>query len=334
MTNINQERGGPDDGRPWYRQPFDVARAVPLDRASLAAIGEAYLDALERKDSSALALAEEVWATENTARLEFGEGLLWRAAIEATDFRISVVDPATGQAAFQAVYLIEGRPALVAIRVGVERGMITEVEHLIDRNVAPQAMELLATPRAAMLDDLPPQQRSSRALMIHAAHAYFDALTGEDGRIAPFTHDCVRHEQGYRTAFNPVPGRGTPRAELPDLSTETGRFLSRLSMMTCEEQIDTQIFNGIKRIWPRRVVAVDEAKGLVATFPLFVHDGTRRPVAPGSDAAKRGGLAMVLNMVTMETFAIRDDRIHAVEAFPFVTIPYGAGDGWTPARAR
>ena len=43
---------------------------------------------------------------------------------------------------------------------------------------------------------------------------------------------------------------------------------------------------------------------------------------------------MILNMVTMETFGIRNGRIQEVEAFPFVTFTYGLGDGWTPAAGR
>jgi hypothetical protein len=27
-------------------------------------------------------------------------------------------------------------------------------------------------------------------------------------------------------------------------------------------------------------------------------------------------------------------KIHAVEVFPFVTIPYGLGNGWTPGSGR
>ena len=30
----------------------------------------------------------------------------------------------------------------------------------------------------------------------------------------------------------------------------------------------------------------------------------------------------------------RGGKIHEVEAFPFVTLPYGLGDGWSPATGR
>ena len=43
---------------------------------------------------------------------------------------------------------------------------------------------------------------------------------------------------------------------------------------------------------------------------------------------------MVTNLTTMETFGIRGGQIHEVEAFPFVTTPYGTGNGWSNATAH
>ena len=337
---------GAQTARPWYKQPWDPARVQPCDRACLVGFLDGYMSALVSKDRSGLALAEEVWFTENTARLDLGEGTLWRRPVAMTPFKIVAADPLTGQVAAQTVLNIQGRPALVAIRLKIERRMISEVEQLIDPNVAPEAMELLKTPRAVMVDDLPqpPAARkgqgksapagpairpNSRDYMIYAANAYFDALTGEDGHIAPFADECIRHEQGYQTVNNAKPGRAAPSPVIPPPNSLFGR----LSTMTCEQQISTRIFNGVKKIWPRRALIVDEQKGLVATFPLFVHDGTKRHVEP-TDFASNEGVGMVLNMVTMETFAIHNDKIYGVEAFPFVTFQYGLGDGWTPAKAR
>jgi hypothetical protein len=78
----------------------------------------------------------------------------------------------------------------------------------------------------------------------------------------------------------------------------------------------------------RRALIIDEQKQTVGTFPLFVHDGTRRGAA--ADASP----GMLQNLVTMETFSVRGGLIHHVEAAPFVTIPYGLGNGWTPGAGR
>jgi hypothetical protein len=314
--------------KPWYKQPWDASRVKPCDRACLAGIADLYLQALQSKDHSQLPLAEVVTVTENTAHLDLGEGSLWRRPVKLTPFKIVVADPTSGQVAVQTVVELQGKPAMLALRLKVERGMITEIEQLYDSNVAPQAMELLTTPRPTLVDDVPKAQRSSREVLAYAANAYFDALTGEDGRIAPFADDCVRHEQGYQTVNNKTPGRFAPSPAPPPT---TGPF-AKFSMMTCSDQVSTGIFNFITRIWPRRLV-IDEQKGLVASFPMFVEDGVKRHVEP-NDYANNQGAGMVLNMVTMETFGIRGDKIHEIEAFPFVTFQYGLGDGWTPTASR
>ncbi|BBC72548.1 conserved hypothetical protein [Altererythrobacter sp. B11] len=316
--------------KPWYKQPWDPANVKPCDRACLVGIMDGYLAALQSKDMSSLPLAEQVIATENTGKISIGTGLFWRARMEPTSFRITVADPVQGQVAVQSVMNIDGRTAMVAIRLRVERNMITEAEHFYDRNVAPEAMELLTTPRPTLLADVPKDKRMSREFLTYAAESYFDALTGEDGSIAPFADECVRYEQGYQTVNNKQPGRASPTPRLPDPNTEMGRFFIKLSTMTCKEQVDTGVFGGIKRIWPHRALVVDEQKGLVATFPFFVHDGVRETVEGGLPRPQDGA-GMVLNLTTMETFGIRDGKIYEVEAFPFVTIPYGTNDGWTHA---
>jgi hypothetical protein len=119
-----------------------------------------------------------------------------------------------------------------------------------------------------------------------------------------------------------------PRPALPDPHTAQGRNQIEFSMLTCAQQIDTKTFAYMKRIRPRRALVVDEQRGLVATFPLFMHDGTRRGAPPDASPG------MLQNLVTMEVFAIRGGLIHHVEAFPFVTLPYGLGNGWTPGSGR
>ncbi|MBF8270170.1 MAG: hypothetical protein HW386_1879 [Gammaproteobacteria bacterium] len=311
---------------------WDASVYQPCDRACLVAHMDRYTDAILTKDRSKLPLSLDTRFTENTAQLEIGEGYLWRGAIKATGFKFHIADPLNGQTAIGTVFNIEDRPALVSIRLKIERGQILEIEHMVGRDVAPEAMELLQTPVSLLTSDVPAAERSPREIMVAAANAYFAALTGDDGKIAPFHEDCVRHENGYRTVNNDKPGRAAPSPAIPPPDSMFGK----LSVMTCEEQVSTRIFSGIKKIWPRRILIVDEQKGVVAAFPLFIHDGTRRPVETVGLSASPGPnrMAMLLNMVTMESFAIRNGKIMHVEAFPFVTFPYGLGNGWTPGSGR
>src|SRR5262249_50570661 len=144
-----------------------------------------------------------------------------------------------------------------------------------------------------------------------------------------FAQDCVRHEQGYQTVNWPEPGgRMMPGPVMPNPNTELGKQQLSFSIMTCTQQIDSKTFAYMKYIHPRRTLIVDEQKGLVATFPLFIHDGIRR------GAPEDAPPGMIQNLITMETFGIRDGLIHEVEVFPFVTVPYGWGNGWTIGSGR
>ena len=117
-------------------------------------------------------------------------------------------------------------------------------------------------------------------------------------------------------------------------NTEQGKAQLAFSMLTCEQQISApspqggKTFSYMKHIRPRRALIIDEQKGLVGMFPLFVHDGTRRGAPPDAPPG------MLQNLVTMETFPIRGGLIHEVEVFPFVTLPYGLGNGWTEGSGR
>ena len=151
---------------------WDTARVKPCDRACLVGIMDRYLDAMIRHDAKGLPLERDVRLTENTAPMPVGEGVLWRARVEPTTFKLHVADPITGQVGLQTVLNVEGRPALVAIRLKVERLRILEIEQLYDRNVAPQAMELLHAPRPQLLADVPAAQRTSREGLLWAMETF------------------------------------------------------------------------------------------------------------------------------------------------------------------
>lgn len=183
------------------------SRVKDCDRQCLIGFMDGYKDAIYKHDPKAVPpLAIDVRMTENTGHMEVGEGVLWRSKVEPTAFKIFLADPVTGQVALQARLTILGRSALVAVRLKVDRGHITEIEQLYDRNINDAAIPLLTTPRPGLVTDMPASERESRDVLYYAANSYFDALEGDDGKIAAFADDCVRHENGYQTVNNPPPG--------------------------------------------------------------------------------------------------------------------------------
>jgi hypothetical protein len=306
------------------------SRVKDCNRECLVGTMDGYMEAIYKHDPKAVPpLAVDVRMTENTGRMDVGEGVLWRSKVEPTSFKIYVADPVTGQVALQSRLLIQGRSALVAVRLKVDRGQISEVEQLYDRNINDAAIPLLTTPRPGLVTDIPSAERSSREVLAYAANSYFDALEGDDGKIAAFADDCARHENGYQTVNNPPPGgRMMPAPPLPNPDTPQGREQLKFSMLTCAQQIDSKIFAYMKHIRPRHALIVDQQKGVAAMFVLFVHDGTRRGAAPDAPPG------MLMNAMIVESFGVRGGKIHEVEAMPFVTIPYGLGDGWTEGSGR
>jgi hypothetical protein len=304
---------------------WDKVDKKECDRACLVAIMDGYMNAIFKQDiNSTPPLSMDVRMTENTGKMDVGEGVLWRTKTEPTGFKIYVADPVNGQVALQTRLMIGGRNALVAVRLKVDRRKIQEIEQLYDRDINDAAIPLLTTPVPILTEDVPLKKRASRDMLYRIANTYFDALEGDNGKIGAFSDECVRHENGYQTVNNPSPGgRMMPAPFIPTADTPQGKEMLRFSMLTCAGQINEKAFAHMKHIRPRRTLIIDEAKQIVGTFPLFVHDGTSRTAKPGDPPG------MMLNLVTMETFAIRDGLIHHVEAAPFVTLPYGLGNGWT-----
>ncbi|MCU1339503.1 MAG: hypothetical protein JWO19_5084 [Bryobacterales bacterium] len=300
------------------------------DRACLVAIMDRYMDALYKHDPKAVpTLAKDYRMTENTGVMEVGEGVLWRNRLQPTPFKIYIVDPVSGQVAQQGRLQVTGgrggpSDRLFVVRLKVDRGEIQEIEQLWASGINAAALPLLTTPPPILTTDVPPAETISRDAMLRVASSYFDALEGDNGKIAAFAPDCVRNENGYQTVDNPPPGgRNMPGPNMP-----TDPEALRFSMLSCEQQISEKTFAYMKHIRPRRVLILDEQKQIVGTFPLFVHDGTRRGAPPDAPPG------MLQNLVTMETFGVRGGQIHNVTVMPFVTIPYGLGNGWTPGSGR
>ena len=112
------------------------SRVKDCNRECLVGFMDGYMDALYKHDPKAVPpLALDIRMTENTGRMEVGEGVLWRSKVEPTSFKIYVADPVTGQVALQARLMIQGRSALVAVRLKVDRGHISEIEQLYDRAI-------------------------------------------------------------------------------------------------------------------------------------------------------------------------------------------------------
>jgi hypothetical protein len=217
------------------------------------------------------------------------------------------------------------KPLIIALRLKVVNGQITEIEHVLARNLRPDAVANLARARPEFVTPLSPASRLPRQQMVNIADSYFEAIEHANGKLAPFADDCVRRENGGQTTHNakPVPW------PVPLGSKQADDAMAYLGTLSCSDQLDTHVMDFITRLWPRRHEIVDEELGIVFSFPLFNHRGGTGTVkiynVPGVDSLPLGGSSS--SMQAGELFKIDGGRITAVEAMG-ASLPYGTRSGW------
>ena len=306
--------------------PIGGGVAPPCDRACMTGMVDRYLAALVRHDPAGLPLNRDVKFTENTARLKVGSEGLWVAASEPpSGFRIYAVDVGAGQVGFYGVMKERDRPLIIALRLKLVNGQITEIEHVLARNLRADAVQNLAKPRPEFVTQLPTANRLPRQQMVSIADSYFEAIEHANGKLAPFADDCVRRENGGQTTHNahPVPW------PVPLGSKQADDAMAYIGTLSCSDQLDTHVMDFITRLWPRRHEIVDEELGIVFSFPMFNHRGGSGTIkiynVPGTDSLPLGGSSS--NLQAAELFKIDRGRIIGVEAMG-ASLPYGTKSGW------
>ena len=306
--------------------PVGSGVAPPCDRACMIGIVDRYLAALVRHDPAGLPLNHDAKFTENTARLKVGSEGLWVGASELpTGFRIYAIDVDAGEAGFYGVMKERDRPLIIALRLKVVNGQMTEIEHVLARGLRAEAAKNLALPRPEFTTVVPPASRLPRQQMINIADSYFEAIEHANGKLAPFADNCVRRENGMQTTHNakPVPW------PVPLGSKQADDAMAYIGTLSCSDQLDTHVMDFITRLWPRRHEIVDQELGLVLSFPMFQHRGGSGTIkiyhVPDADSLPLGGSSS--NMQAGEIFKIDHGRIVAIEAMG-VFLPYGTKSGW------
>jgi hypothetical protein len=295
-------------------------------RAPLVELMDQYLAALVKHDPSGVPLASHVRMVENTVVTLIGKGL-WETSTggETTDYKIYVADPVLGQIGYMGLLEENGKPIQLGVRLKLENGEITEIDHMIWRQISDPMPEGLITPRPGLVEELDESERVSREEMVKAAMAYYDAIEQSDGNVAPFADECQRHEGGITSANNQAP--------LPNDADAIGS-LAQFGRMKCGEQLSTGVMRYITDINQRRLAAVDEEMGLVMLFSMFNHDGEPNPLpiknVPGfTERENKWGQ---FNVGAAHIFKIRNGKIYEIEAMACVGIPYQVSDGWSCTR--
>jgi hypothetical protein len=304
------------------------SRAASCDRACLEGWVDRYFAAVIADDPRAVPLSRNVRFTENGQVLPPGEGL-WKSMKSAGSYRLTVADADAGQIALITT-VVEDHPdpaqgvgALLALRLKVADGQVTEIEQIIERNEqTAQRVEALGTPRAAFSTPIPPARRMSRAALIETANKYFTGMQRNDGKgDYPFHERCDRIENGGRATNVPTPAGQTR----PDPRTATGYS----GQWTCREQFESGLLYFVSRIRDRRYVAVDQERGVVAVFAFFDHmAGSTRNFTRPDGRPTTAGPAQPWTWEILEFFKVEDGQLAEIEAF-LTRPPYGMLSGWS-----
>jgi hypothetical protein len=317
--------------------PNIMQAAQTCDRQCLVNMMKSYLAALVAHDPKAVPFDKDVKFTENTANIPVGDGLWVTASGGPTDFQVYAADPVTQQVAGLFMMKENGhQDVLFGVRLALRRGKISEAEHHVVRENLTRAMPNLQKPRPGLVENQAPEDRTPRDQMLDIGLAYYDALTGEDGTLAPFAAECERRENGSTSVGGKRSAAKSTEAkpQFPPPSAGDSE-MAKLGMAlaaapnTCEGQISAGVWAYITEIKNRRLLVIDEQKGLAVGFSNFYHDSKLKTAKlkgiPGMDTVP--SYQGVFNMPAIHFFKIKKGKIFDIEATGLVE-PYGCKTGW------
>jgi hypothetical protein len=321
---------------------FAIVLAVPsvssaqpggCDRACLTGFIDRYLDALVAHDPAKAPLAAGYKYTENGQRLVLPDGF-WNSVAGKGTYRLDVVDTVAGQAA--AFVTMREEPAnavLMAVRLRVQNGRITEIEKIVARSDMAvngvKNLEAMGKPRDAFMRATPQADRASRAELVRVANMYFTGMQQNDGKGQyPFADDCHRLENGAITTNappGPPRGGGPAPATRPDPRTAS----SYSAQWTCREQFESGLLHFVSRIRDRRYLVVDQERGLVLAFAFFDHPaGKTRTFRTPDGRSITAGPQQPWTWEIAEVFKVEKGLLHEIEAV-LERSPYGMTSGWS-----
>jgi len=297
-------------------------------RACLESLVDQYIAAMVAHEPERLPLAQGVRFTENGQELRLGDGL-WATASAPGHYKLYAVDPEGGQVGFYGTVFENGTPVLLALRLKVDYGLVSEIETIVARPAAigssafPSAGKVLEQrghPRPQFLEDVPRAERMSRADLVRIANSYFTGLGGNTGQnTAPFWPSCNRWENATQTTNNPG-------------YRSTSAF--NVVALGCEAQQRSGFFSFVTTIRNRRFPIVDRQRGLVMSFAFFEHRGALQTIHLTNGMTVASPVKAPLTLEISELFQIHGGKLDQIEAV-INSVPYGMNSAvWDEPNVR
>lgn len=280
-----------------------TGEADGCNKACLEGIAAQYRTAYLAHDRTRAPFADHVRYTENNIAMPFPDGT-WDTVTEDLGPALILSDPVSGQAAIFTPIRQRQIEGHLAVRLRVEGGRITEVEHIIStaRNlsspptpIAPHAQYQLDP----LMDQVVPEgERAGRSALAAHAHGYFDTLQHNDGEIRGtcFQPSAIRRENGM--LFSDIKG-----------GFESGRYL----------------FNNRVR---RDIILVDEERQVALARGFIDHKGVLDTYTLTDGTPARSIFQEPQSWGLLEAFKVNDGCISSVVA-TFYQAPYYTQSPWS-----
>lgn len=286
------------------------------------------LAALTSRNPASAPLAANVRYTENDQVLAIGDGL-WGTATKAGPYKVTFADPTRGEAVFVGGLTELDVNGVLAMRLKVADGLVTEIEAVLPREelrgaetlfrphlISELSPKLFSKVDPAFTRVLAPAERSPRDKMLEIANQYFDSLQQHKGDVAPFAPDCSRRDNGTQT---------TRDAKAAALDANAKEFVP--FNLGCAELIDSGFFSNIAAVRDRRDWIVDEERGVVALVGYQDIPGTVKSFAPKNSRVTVSyppSQGIPYTLLTPTVLKIENGKIRRVETAA-KTAPYGMG---------
>ncbi len=280
-----------------------VAQArAGCDKACLEHIADQYRAAYIKHDVHAVPLAKKVRFSENGVLMKFPDAS-WDTVTREAGPSTTISDVKTGQVGIYTAIWQNDTPGFLAIRLKIEGGRITEIEHMLStkRNLSGPPTPIgeidQYKPDANLTAIVPPEKRLSRARLMAHATGYFDTLQNNTGEIrgTRFAPDATRIENGRL---------------YQDIEKGFKRGYYR--------------FNDLVR---REHMLVDEERQVVMSRGFIDHKGLLDQYVTTDGEKITSPYREPHTWAFLEMFKINDDRIAGVQAV-FIGAPYHMESPW------
>ena len=294
-----------------------LGKDAACDRDCLKGIVDTYLAAMAKHDPKAAPLSGKLVMTENRKPITTSEGLWSTLTAVPGTFQIYVPDVAEQQIGYMGILTEGDHPIQLGLRLKIENGKITEAEHEVVHRLTESGLANLQAPRGLIQREVPEPYRDSRERVAAIALGYYDALALDNGDLAHFADDCVRHENGMQTARGAVPGDWDDKG------------FSSYRAMGCDKQLDVKVMAYIDDVGHQRIMVVDEKTGLAMGYSHLRHKMARKtfPIVDVPWSDHRTVDYEPFDNIAMHIFKVWGGEIHEIEAMGFRDA-YNADSAW------